>query len=347
MEFPKIALGAWAWGNDGTFGSRLDPAVLKEVFDTAMDNGLNLWDTAYAYGMGESEKVLAGFLKGLPRDSYIVSDKFTPQCVDASWKDPVKEMTGMQLSLMDLDRFDIYWIHNTSGAPRWTRKVAEHYDGRKDAPLIGVSNHNLTEIKEADRILREHGLELSAVQNHYSLINRSSESSGILQYCKDNGIAFFSYMVLEQGALSGKYDSKNPMPEGSARAKTYNPLMDKLEVLNAKLSEIASSHGVSTAQIPISWAISKGTLPIIGVTSRKQVEDAVKAMNVRLTQEEIASMESLAEGLGINAVRMWEKEMRRGGEGHEDNHSDGKPEQERLHVDAGRELRQRSGGERT
>ena len=69
-NLPKIALGAWAWGNDGTFGNNFTAESLRPIFDTAMENGLNLWDTAYAYGMGTSEKMLAGFLKGLPRDSY-------------------------------------------------------------------------------------------------------------------------------------------------------------------------------------------------------------------------------------------------------------------------------------
>ena len=64
-KLPKIALGAWAWGNDGTFGNNLTAENLKPIFDTAMENGLNLWDTAYAYGMGTSEKVLAGFLKAM------------------------------------------------------------------------------------------------------------------------------------------------------------------------------------------------------------------------------------------------------------------------------------------
>ena len=77
-DLPKIALGAWAWGNDGTFGGEMTADTLRPIFDTAMANGLNLWDTAYAYGMGTSEKVLAGFLKGLSRESYLVSDKFTP-----------------------------------------------------------------------------------------------------------------------------------------------------------------------------------------------------------------------------------------------------------------------------
>ncbi|MGN1022223.1 MAG: aldo/keto reductase, partial [Lachnospiraceae bacterium] len=102
-KLPRIALGAWAWGNDGTFGKALTESDLRPIFDTAMQNGFTLWDTAYAYGMGTSEKMLAGFLKGLPRDSYYVSDKFTPQCADASSKTAMKDMIEMQLDLMDLD----------------------------------------------------------------------------------------------------------------------------------------------------------------------------------------------------------------------------------------------------
>ena len=95
-NLPKIALGAWAWGNDGTFGNDFTVESLKPIFDAAMANGLNLWDTAYAYGMGTSEKVLAGFLKGLPRESYLVSDKFTPQCSNLSgFRDAVFPVHGI------------------------------------------------------------------------------------------------------------------------------------------------------------------------------------------------------------------------------------------------------------
>ena len=69
---------------------------------------------------------------------------------------------------------------------------------------VGVSNHNLSEIKRANEILGKQGFRISAVQNHFSLLNCSSESSGILDYCRENDITFFAYMVLEQGALSGK-----------------------------------------------------------------------------------------------------------------------------------------------
>ena len=309
-SLPKIALGAWAWGNDGTFGNDLTAETLKPIFDTAMDKGLNLWDTAYAYGMGTSEKVLAGFLKGLPRDSYLISDKFTPQCADPSSQTPMKDMIEMQLDLMDLDRFDIYWIHNVWEAPKWTEELAKYFEGKDNVPLIGVSNHNLAEIKQANEILKAHGLKLSAVQNHYSLINRSYEDSGILDYCRENDIHFFAYMVLEQGALSGKYDTAHPMPEGSARAETYNPVLDKLEVLNGQLQRLADKYGVGSAQIPVAWAIAKGTLPIIGVTKTSHVEDAAKAANVVLTAEETAELERTADSLELNVIRFWEKEMK-------------------------------------
>ncbi len=307
---PRIALGAWAWGNDGTFGNEFSPKTLRPIFETAMKNGLNLWDTAYAYGMGTSEKTLAGFLKGLPRDSYLVSDKFTPQCVDAASPTAMKDMIEMQLSLMELDRFDIYWIHNVVGAPHWTEELAKYFEGRSDVPMFGVSNHNLEEIKQAAAILEAHGLKLSAVQNHYSLINRSSEESGILDYCAKNGLYFFAYMVLEQGALSGKYDTAHPMPEGSARAQAYNPILNKLEVLNSELKKLAQKYGVAPAQIPVAWAIAKGALPIIGVTKESHVLDALKAASITLSAEDAAGLEQLADSLKLNVIRFWEKEMK-------------------------------------
>ena len=260
--------------------------------------------------MGTSEKTLAGFLKGLPRDSYLVSDKFTPQCVDAASPTAMKDMIEMQLSLMELDRFDIYWIHNVVGAPHWTEELAKYFEGRSDVPMFGVSNHNLAEIEQAAAILEAHGLKLSAVQNHYSLINRSSEESGILDYCAKNGLYFFAYMVLEQGALSGKYDTAHPMPEGSARAQAYNPILDKLEVLNSELKKLAQKYGVAPAQIPVAWAIAKGALPIIGVTKESHVLDALKAASITLSAKEAAGLEQLADSLKLNVIRFWEKEMK-------------------------------------
>lgn len=309
-KLPKICLGAWAWGNDGTFGNNLTSENLHPIFNSAMKNGLNLWDTAFAYGMGTSEKVLSEFIKELPRNEYLISDKFTPQCVEPSMKNPMKEMIEKQLSILGIDNFDIYWIHNVHEAPKWIEELGKYFQGKNNIPLIGVSNHNLNEIIEANNILKKYNLKLSAVQNHYSLLNRSSEESGILKYCKDNNIYFFSYMILEQGALTGKYDTKNPMPENSARGKIYNPVLDKLELLNLELKKLSDKYNVQIPQIPIAWAIYKGTLPIIGVTKIEQIDDVVKAMKVNLSKEDVENIENFAKGLDINVIRFWEKEMK-------------------------------------
>lgn len=306
---PNIALGAWAWGNDGTFGGNLTANELCPVFDAAMKAGLNLWDTAYAYGMGASEQVLGEFLRTVPRDSYLVSDKFTPQCADPKAENAVTAMYETSAKLLGTDYMDVYWIHNPVGAPEWTRKLIPLAKTGKIG-RIGLSNHNLAEIKEAAAILEAEGLKIAAIQNHYSLLNRSSETSGILDYCKENGITFFSYMVLEQGALSGKYDTKHPFPADSDRGAVYNPMLPQLEQLNGGLKEIADRHGVAMAQLPVAWAIAKGTLPIIGVTKVYQVEDAAKAAALELSADEIDTMERLAGETPLNVIRYWEKEMK-------------------------------------
>ncbi len=79
------------------------------------------------------------------------------------------------------------------------------------------------------------------------------------------------FMVLEQGALSGKYDKKHSFPADSNKGAVYNPMLPQLEKLNAGLREITDRHGGTVAQLPIVWAIVKGTLPIIGVTKVYQM----------------------------------------------------------------------------
>ena len=104
--------------------------------------------------------------------------------------------------------------------------------------------------------------------------------------------------------------SDGGLPEGSARAETYNPVLDKLSILNGDLQKLADKYNVGPAQIPVAWAIAKDTLPIIGVTREDQVLDAVKAAGVHLTEAEIAELEKVADSLELNVIRFWEKEMK-------------------------------------
>lgn len=306
-KLPKIAMGAWAWGNDGTFGDHYEVSDLKAVYESAMKNGLNLWDTAFVYGMGTSEKILGELAKGTSSEDLILSTKFTPQCDDGT-SEPMLHMLEGSLENLHTDAIDVWWIHNPMDVEKYTPMLIP-LAKKGVIKEIGVSNHSLAEIKRVNEILGKAGLKVSAVQNHFSLLNRSSEESGILNYCKENGIVFYAYMVLEQGALSGKYDVEHPFSEGSARADIYNPMLKEIEKLMATVKCIGDAHGISIAQTLIAWAIAKGTLPIVGVTKVHHVEDAVKAASVVLTEQEITTMEETADGLGLSTIRYWEKKM--------------------------------------
>ena len=107
------------FGGDTVFGSNTDEKNLKPVFDAAMGAGLNLWDTATAYGMGESERILGHLASAYKREDVQISTKFTPQMAEMYDNDVVK-MADASLERMGLDYIDMYWIHNPMDVERWT-----------------------------------------------------------------------------------------------------------------------------------------------------------------------------------------------------------------------------------
>lgn len=311
-NYPSIALGTWSWGTgaaggDQVFGNQLSTKELKPVFNAAIEAGLNLWDTALVYGMGASEKILGEFVKQYKREDLIISTKFTPQIVGA-FGNNVSEMFDFSSQNLHTDYMDIYWIHNPADVETWTPQLLPLLKSGK-VKSVGVSNHNLGQIKRANEILGSEGFKVSAVQNHFSLLYRSSEDAGILDYCKENGIIFFAYMVLEQGALSGKYDTQHPLPAGSQRGETYNPLLPQIENLISAMKVMSEKHGVGVPQIAVAWAIAKGTTPIIGVTKPQHVTDAALAAQVNLSAEEVQELENIARESGVDTRGSWENPM--------------------------------------
>jgi aryl-alcohol dehydrogenase-like predicted oxidoreductase len=312
LTVPTVALGTWAWGDsgdvgDGYFGSQLSESGLREVVDKAQSNGFTLWDTAVVYGMGRSETVLAQALKGYDRGEYQLSTKFTPQNA-GDGDDPVADMLAQSLERLGTDYVDLFWIHNPSDVARWTPPLIPLL---KSGAIkhVGVSNHNMEEIALADRILGEAGFRVEAIQNHYSLLYRSSEHAGIIEHCRENDVRFFSYMVLEQGALTGRYSPANPMPEGTSRAAVYNDILSQLRTLTDRLGAIGEDHGASAADVATAWAIAKGTTPIIGVTKPSHVDGVVRAGGIELAAEEIAELEALADAADVDTRGWWEQEM--------------------------------------
>jgi aryl-alcohol dehydrogenase-like predicted oxidoreductase len=312
LKTPTVALGTWAWGDNGEtgngyFGSSLTLADLEHIADKAHAAGFNLWDTAMVYGMGRSETVLGQVLKRFARSDYQLSTKFTPQAAGTG-DDPVADMLEQSLARLGTDYIDLYWIHNPADVARWTPQLIRLLESGK-VKHVGVSNHNLSEIELANQILGEAGFRVEAIQNHYSLLYRSSEHAGILDYCRKQGIPFFAYMVLEQGALSGKYSPQNPLPSGSNRAVTYNDMLPQLKTLTDKLAAIGRQHAAAAPDVATAWAIAKGTTPIIGITKPQHVDGLVRASRITLSSDDIAELEGLAGTAGVNTRGWWEREM--------------------------------------
>lgn len=313
MEVPNVALGTWSWGfggvagGDSIFGNKLGEDDLVPVFNKAMDLGLTMWDTATVYASGASETILGNFVKN--RKDAIISTKFTPNLAVGRGEDAMQELFDESCERLYRSEIEIYWIHNTQDVVGWTNKLIELLKTGR-VKKVGVSNHNLEQIKYVHETLKAAGYRLDAIQNHYSLIYRTIETTGILDYCKQENIAIFSYMVLEQGALSGKYTKANPLPEGTRRGEAFpKETLEKLEPLFAEQKRLAEKYNVGQAIIPTAWAIGKGTIPIIGVTKVDQVIDAELASNIELTEEEILGLEKIAESTGVFVKGGWESSM--------------------------------------
>lgn len=312
MKDTKIALGTWAWGSgafggDAVYGVNTNEENLKPVFEAAAKAGLGLWDTATVYAMGDSERILGQFVASVPRESVQISTKFTPQLAEM-YDNSVEKMANTSMERMGIDYIDMYWIHNPMDVERWTPGLIPLLQSGK-VRQVGVSNHNIREIERANEILGQAGFRVSAVQNHFSLLYRSSERGGVLDYCHRHDIRFWSYMVLEQGALTGNFSPTNPLPADSDRGRKYNPVLDKLQALTDEMKAIGKKYGASCSQIGIAWAIAKGTMPIVGATKERHVAEAAAAADIVLTNDEVARLETLADATGIDTRGDWEHTM--------------------------------------
>lgn len=238
----------------------------------------------------------------------MLSTKFTPQITTGSEETAMENMLAGSFKRLNTDYIDIYWIHNPFDVEKWTPYLIPLIQSGK-IKSVGVSNHNLSQIKRVTEILGQAGVKLAAVQNHYSLLYRSSEEAGILEYCLENDIDFYAYMVLEQGVLTGKYSVDNPLPEGSGRAATYNANLPKLAALIDALAELGNKYNAKVADISTSWAINKGAVPIVGVTNEKYIASEERSQNIKLSEQEIEELERLAELTNVDTKGSWENSM--------------------------------------
>ena len=300
-----VMIGTWAWGagyngSKMVFGKKYDESMLKSTFEKAVELGFLKWDTAAVYGMGSCEKLLGGFMNG--REDIFLSTKYFP---NKKFKSGELEKSFQEsMERLNLQSADLFWIHRPQNLlENLNDAVPLMKDGRIKS--IGISNVSMEDIKKAEELLAGHGLRLGAVQNHFSLLRNDQQP--IIDYCNNNGITYYAYMVLEQGALAGRYNSKNPFPFFSMRNFMFSKSkFKKIDGLLNLMKDIADKYGIDRSQIPILWALEKGAVPIVGLTKPEYAEKLSAALKVSLSVEETESLTEEARKTGVRQQGSWE-----------------------------------------
>lgn len=301
----EVMIGTWAWGpgfngSKQVFGNNYDEEILRETFEGAVNLGLTRWDTAAVYGMGSCEKLLGKFING--RDGIFISTKFFP---DKKFREGALEKSFHEsMTRLNLKSADLFWIHKPNNL---TKNLQEAVPLLQDGRIrsIGISNVSLKDIRTAEDILSREGLSLGAVQNHFSLLRNDQQP--LIDYCNSKGITYYAYMVLEQGALAGRYNVTCPFPLLSMRRLAFpKSKFRKIESLLKLMEQTALKYNIDKSQIPVLWVIAKGAVPIIGITKPVYAERLAEALQVDLTPEEIEQLTSEAAATGIRQQGSWE-----------------------------------------
>ncbi|MCW2985296.1 MAG: aldo/keto reductase [Conexibacter sp.] len=293
------AIGLGAMGMSDLYGPA-DRAESIATIHAALDAGVTLLDTGDFYGMGHNELLIREALEGRDRDDVQISVKFGAlRDADGGWlgnsarPELVKTFLAYTLQRLGTDHIDVYRparvdpdvpIEETIGA------IAEMVQAGH------VRNIGLSEVG-ADTIRRAAAVHpISDVQIEYSILSRGIEDE-ILPTTRELGIGITAYGVLSRGLLSGHWRPDRELAPNDFRG--YSPrfqgdnLQRNLELVEA-LGAIAQEKGVSTAQIAIAWALSRGEdiVPLIGARRRDRLDEALGALDVTLSDDDHAKIEA-------------------------------------------------------
>ena len=292
---PRAVAGTNSWGSaayeKALRGDSVDEGVLKETVNEALGLGLTVFDTAQDYGFGEGQRLIGRLC---PPEA-LISAKYTPGTKYGSGQ--VIRSFAKDLADFGRDYVDIYWLHLPNHIEENLGEMIKLYRAGR-VGHIGVSNFDLDECKRAKAILNAAGVPLFGVQNHYSLIAREWEQNGLLAWCKENGVQFWAWAVLEEGILV----PQGPDERASIMKTIFQRKRKRLAPLHARMAELGAAHGLTAAQVAIAFCSSKGVVPVCGCRKPYQAKQLAEAAAATLPEDELRALEAAADAAGVKVL---------------------------------------------
>lgn len=306
IQIPVVALGLWH-----NFGSHSTMENVKAMAHYAFDNGICHFDLANNYGpeYGTAEENFGRLMESSfrpYRDELLISTKAGWDM----WPGPYGNfgsrkylMASLDQSLrrMKLDYVDVFYSHrydpNTPIEETMQALVDIVKQGK--ALYVGLSRYPADKAREAFDYLAARDVPCLLYQDRYNIIDRTPQSTGLIDLCKEKGTGFISFSPLQQGLLSNRYLNGIPADSRMAKAKFLKPDMLTPEMMKALtgLNSLAAERGQTLAEMALSWLIhdQRVVSVIIGASSVAQIADNLKAVeNTAFTEEEIRKIEELS-----------------------------------------------------
>jgi 1-deoxyxylulose-5-phosphate synthase len=300
LQVSRLCVGCMSFGDPGSnfHAWTLSAEESETLVKSALDLGINFFDTANTYSAGTSEEYLGRAIKNnVARDKVVIATKVYFNDGKLSKTAILREIDG-SLKRLDTDYVDLYIIHRFDyNTPM--EETMEALDSLVKAgkvralgasAMYGYQFHNMQNVAE-----RNGWTQFTSMQNHYNLLYREDEHE-LIPICKQQNVALTPYSPLAAGRLSRiewKADTKRSQTDKTAISK-YDSTQETDYAIVLRVHELAEKYEATMTQVALAWQLSKGvTSPIIGATKAKYFNDAVGALNVKLTNDDIAYLEEL------------------------------------------------------
>jgi len=311
MEVSRICLGCMSFGSSDWREWVLDEAESHEIIDRAIELGINFFDTANMYSMGESERVLGNALEGrreqqvVATKGYFQMDEDDPNSGGLSRK-AIEQELDHSLDRLGMDTVDLYQIHRRDPKTPIETTLGALDDAvrRGKTRYIGASSmwaHQFAEdLHTSDALGYER---FATMQNHYNLVYREEERE-TLPLCAKEGVGVIPWSPLARGYLTRPHEEIDATTRGASEDRLYeHPYREGGgPEVNERVEELANERNVSMAQIALSWLLHKEWVdaPIVGTTSVEHLEDAVEALDISLSESDIEHLEEPYEPVRVS-----------------------------------------------